>query len=331
MSLLKKFVNACINTFVKLRVKVNEVVKNLIEAGRTQSYVETISNKADTVHLRVKENSEIDLKKAFEFNTRKAIKEMGLGRVTLAVDTTDELYYGKNGKLNVRHKKYEKGTDKSFTYLVLSIVDPKPLPLMAIPYRQGDDKSTLCKELLNYSRSLPIQIMCVLFDRGFYIGSLIDYLSSVNLKYLIFSPQNEAMKKFIQKTDTIASFCHEIKWNKDFTLWKTQTKIVVIKSKYYNEKKKKLLDCYWCFATNLKQSLYLISKYKQRWQIETDFRVHDEARIKTKSNIPIIRYFYFLTSLILMANWEVNRIEHPEVSFKKYLKNIENIFATEIT
>jgi IS4 transposase len=88
---------------------------------------------------------------------------------------------------------------------------------------------------------------------------------------------------------------------------------------------------YWIFATNLKHSISLIKTYKQRWQIETDFRVHDEARIKSKSNIPIVRYFYFLTSLILMANWQVNRIEHPNVPFKRYLKNIEQIFSIEIT
>ena len=89
------------------------------------------------------------------------------------------------------------------------------------------------------------------------------------------------------------------------------------------------MDWYWCFATNLRQSLYLISKYKRRWQIETDFRVHDEARIKTKSNEPIVRYFYFLTSLVLLANWEANRLSHPTICFKKYLKQVQEEFEKE--
>lgn len=314
-----------------LRVATNKIISALVEAARTISYVETVSNKADTLHRHIKNTDERILKRAFEFNTKKAIARMGLGKVTLAIDTTKELYYGKNGKLNVRQNKYEKGTNESFEFIVLSIVAPKPLALMALPYKQGQDKATLCKELLDYARSLPLQINCVLFDRGFYIGDLIDYLSSVKLKYLIFVPQNEAMKKFISRTDSIASFCHEMKWNKDFTWWKTSTKIVVIKSKLYDKKKKEWKDCYWCFATNLRQSLYLISKYKHRWQIETDFRVQDEGRIKSKSNEPIIRYFYFLTSLVLVGNWQVNRTKHPKVCFKKYLKNVETIFATEIT
>ena len=326
MSLLKKFIERTINIFRKLKVKVEKIASSIVEAARTISYVETVSNKADTLHRHIKQNSENDLKKSFEFNTRKAIGRMGLGRCMLAVDPTAELYYGKNGKLNVRQKKFENGTDEAFTYVVLSVVEPRPLPLMALPYKQGDDLTALVKELLEYARSLPITIQCVLFDRGFYIGDLISYLSSAKIRYLIFVPQNKAMKKFIAQTNDIDSFNHEIKYNKRKSWWRVQTKIVVIHDILRREK-----DYYWCFATNLRQSLYLISKYKQRWQIETDFRVHDEARIKTKSNEPIIRYFYFLTSMILLANWEVNRLLHPEISFKKYLKFIQEEFEKEIT
>ena len=324
MSLLKKFIEKTINIFGKLKVKLKDVISSVVEAARTISYVETVSDKADTLHRHVKENDERTLKRAFEFNTRKAIGRMGLGKCTLAIDLTAELYYGKNGKLNVRQKKFEKGTDETFTYVVLSVVEPRPLPLMALPYRQGDDLTALVKELLECAKSLPITIQCVLFDRGFYIGDLIDYLSTEKIKYLIFVPQNKAMKKFIAKTKTIASFCHEMKYNKRKSYWRTQTRIVIIKDST-------IKNYFWCFATNLRQSLYLISKYKQRWQIETDFRVHDEARIKTKSNEPIVRYFYFLTSLILLVNWEANRLLHPEICFKKYLKFVQGQFEKEIT
>ena len=236
MSLIKRFVNGCIKTFAKLKVKVGKIVSSIVEAARTISYVETISDKADTLHRRVKENTEQDLKRAFEFNTRKAIGRMGLGKTILAVDITRELYYGKNGKLNVRQKKFEKGTGEAFDYVVLSVVKPNPLPLMALPYRQGDDITILAKELLNYARSLPITIQCVLFDRGFYIGDLIDYLSSEKIRYLIFVPQNKAMKRYIAQTNNIASFNHEIKYSKRKSLWRVQTKIVVIKDLIKNQK-----------------------------------------------------------------------------------------------
>ena len=153
MSINKYITNIVKKVSNGLKVATHKIVAALIEAARTISYVETVSDKADTLHRHIKQTDERTLKRAFEFNTRKAIGRMGLGRVTLAIDATQELYYGKNGKLNVRQKKHENGTGEAFTYIVLSVVKPNPLPLMALPYRQGDDMTTLVKELLNYARS----------------------------------------------------------------------------------------------------------------------------------------------------------------------------------
>lgn len=329
MSLLNKFVKSTINTLGKLRIKVSEALSSIIEAGRTNSYVETYSNKADTVHRHIKENSERNLKKAFEFNTRKAIRRMGLGRVVLAIDGTEELYFGKKGGVNVRQIKHERGAEEAFEYVVLEIIKPRSLPLMAIPYKQGDDVTAIVKELLNYALSLKIIIEAVLFDRGFYIGELIEFLEYKRIKYLIFVPENNAMKKYIASTGKFGWFIHKVKWNKHKSNWEIATKIVIIWDELIRNGK--ITEYYWIFATNLKHSRGLIKVYKQRWQIETDFRVHDEARIMSKSSIPIVRYFYFLMSLILMANWEVNRIEHPKVSFKRYLKNVEEKVRLEVT
>jgi len=85
MSLINKFVKSTINTLGKLRIEVNGFLKSIIEAGRTNSYVETYSNKADALHRHIKENSEKNIRKTFEFNIRKAIGRRGLGRVVLAV------------------------------------------------------------------------------------------------------------------------------------------------------------------------------------------------------------------------------------------------------
>ena len=96
---LKKYIKSIIkNVSNGLRVATHKIVAALIEAARTISYVETVSDKADTLHRHIKQTDERTLKRAFEFNTRKAIGRMGLGRATLAIDTTHELYYGKNGK-----------------------------------------------------------------------------------------------------------------------------------------------------------------------------------------------------------------------------------------
>lgn len=68
----------------KVKIKLSKLASAIVEAGRTISYMETVSDKADTLHRNIKNNSERDLKKTFELNTRKAISRRGLGRVTLA-------------------------------------------------------------------------------------------------------------------------------------------------------------------------------------------------------------------------------------------------------
>ena len=74
--MIKRFIESSINSLGKLKIKVSDILRGIIEAGRTNCYVETYSNKADTLHRHIKENSEIDLKRAFELNTRKAYMKM---------------------------------------------------------------------------------------------------------------------------------------------------------------------------------------------------------------------------------------------------------------
>lgn len=325
LQMIKRWTNQILKSVSdNLRVATDRIISAITEAARTISYVETVSNKADTLHRYLGKIDENILKKEFEFNTRKAIGRMGLGRVTLAVDSTIELYFGKNGKLNVRQKKHEHGTDEAFFYVVLSVVEPRPLPLMAIPFRQGDDITKITKDLLEYAKTLPFVIELTLFDRGFYIGELLEYLRRQIFKHIVFIRETRPINKFISRTDNVSSFDYVMKWNKYQTNFYTHVKIVIIKDKIIRNGK--AIEMFWPFATNLREGFYLIFKYKQRWQIETDFRVHDEAKIKSKSNNSVIRYFYFLTSLSLMANWEVNRIIHPEVCFKKYLKYVQEQF-----
>ena len=92
----------------------------------------------------------------------------------------------------------------------------------------------------------------------------------------------------------------------------------------------------WSFATNMtcEDSYAYIGFYKRRWRIETNFRVEDEAKIKSKSVFPIIRYFYFLISLLLRAIWLVFRKEIPFKSFliKSYkCMLLENFGIYQIT
>ena len=103
---------------------------------------------------------------------------------------------------------------------------------------------------------------------------------------------------------------HEIKYNANFTKNKAKTNIALVKN---------VLDYDWVFATNimLKDIKRYVPIYRKRWNIETMFRVHDEARIKTKSKVPIIRLFYFLISTLLVFLWNLH--EKDKITFKLFI------------
>ena len=64
-----------------------------------------------------------------------------------------------------------------------------------------------------------------------------------------------------------------------------------------------------------------VELYMKRWNIETMFRVHDEARIKSKSVNPLIRLFYFTISMLLLFIWNLH--SKKECPFKRFIINLE--------
>jgi putative transposase len=270
-----------------------------VEAGALLTYVETVdSSKVDSLHRYIKHFYEEDIRKAFELIVQDMLKKLRIRRCVIAIDTTKELYWGKQAGLNVRQIQHERGAGEAFEWLVVSMVKPVPMTLMALPYRQGADLATLTIDLLKYVKSLKLHIDVALFDRAFYIGHLIDFLEAERLNYLILVPENERMKFYAEHTETVRAFSHVINYDKDKNTWKPRTKIVVIKNV---QKGENVFDVF--FATSLATSTGLLRIYPKRWQIETNFRVMDEAKIKSKSNEHIIRYFYFLISMLLHALW----------------------------
>ena len=303
----------------------NNLLQSIIEAGRTISYVETLNpSKADKFHLSIKGSDKKTFMREFEKIVRFAIVELGLKnkRIKIGFDTTEDLTWIKSC-LGVRAAIYERGL-MSWQYLNVSIVEPFFMPLMSIPYTIFDNLDNLVIDLLKYIKTLPFIVELILFDRGFYHAHLIDYLNGKNRgwswPYLMLVPERKAQKKYIFQTikegKRFASYNHVFNYSKNKSKWHPCTTIMV-----------RVVDknTVWCYATNQKPSLKLCLEYPKRWNLETGFRVHDEARIKSKSKNSLIRFFYHLLGMLLIILWRLqNRIK--TYVFKRYLKLIEYQF-----
>ncbi len=136
------------------------------------------------------------------------------------------------------------------------------------------------------------------------------------------------MKEYMKSAkEKLSVYRHQLNYNKDKSSWRPTTKIVICRG-VGKDKNGKSLD--WCFATNQRGSLRLVWIYKKRWNIETGFRVQDEARIKSKSSNHLIRFFYHLVSMLLIIMWRLNNYIKGYLVIKRFLRFLEHSY-TEVS
>ena len=313
------FLNKAID-FSKARIlSAKDFLKGIFCASSHNTYVETVSNKADSLHRRIKLSYEEDILDAYKQAIKKLLKYKRFGIVTLAVDITKEKFYGKKRDFHIYHCDEDYESKAEFHYMVISIVGTdKNLPLMALPVPLGCYREDLVEELLLFVKGL-LRIRLVLFDRGFVSKNLIHVLQKLNLKYIIFARKYKELECMLESVEESAIIEHEMKYFKDKSSFIVDTYLVMVKDGEYD----------WAFYTNLHldDAKHYIRLYKKRWQIETNFRVEDEAKIKSKSVNYLVRYFYFMVSLLLHAVWLV----FDDSQFKLFLIKIyEHVILGEI-
>lgn len=314
-----EFLNKAIDFGKAKFLKANDYIKHIFSASSHNTYVETISDKADSLHRRIKLSYEEDVINAYKHSITKLVKYKKFGAVTLAIDITKEQFYGNTRNFHIFHCGEDSESKAEFHYIVVSIVNAdKNIPLMALPLTLGCDRAELIEKLLSFVKKL-LRIKLVLFDRGLTSCEIIHALQKLNLNYLMLAKQYSSYEEMLECVKDIAVVEHEMGYDKDKSGWEIKTNLVLIKGEKYD----------WCFYTSLcpEDAEHCIWTYKRRWQIETNFRVEDEARIKSKSTNYLVRYFYFMLQLLLHAIWLI----FPYKQFKWFLIQLyEYLFLRDI-
>src|SRR3989338_381916 len=289
-----------------------EAIKEpVMKASESNTYVETVSNKADCLHYHLDKNYVDTLTKENTNQLKKIIKKTRIGAVKLIVDITEEDFYGKVSGLYIHPWTGEKGVEGKYRYLVAGILfRNKILPFYVTILRVGSFKAEYLGEIVNICKSLGLDVKTMLLDKGFFSGEVIDALSLRDINYLIFAPSKELYRCMLEATDKSVVIDHEIPYKKDKSSHNAETSLALVKD---------IQGYDWIFASNIffRKAEKYVWLYKQRWNIETMFRVHDEARIKTKSKNPVIRLFYFMVGMFLLFIWGLYK--KAEFSFKKFV------------
>ena len=321
---LKHFINYALDlSYKKNSITGFELIVPLLESSEKNTYIEVVSNKADTFYLRCKESLTSMMTYSY-LNYIKRISqkfELNKKEVILAFDYTDEDFYGDVQGFDIHGWTGKDAVKGKFKFLTCSIVSdeiPQKIPLISIPIKLGHYKSSVIIHCLHLIKDYIGEIKLLLFDRGYYDKDLMYELSDMKYPFLIFVPKHQDKQSILYPMDKgqqIAIY-NEFEVNKNNSTYIGENILIFLKQ-IYDKKSDKEYD--WVFATNVEWILLekIITTYKKRWRIETQFRVQDEARIKCKSKEMKIRYFLFLFEQMLQTIWIC--FYKDEGSFKEFL------------
>ena len=324
LGILKHFINNSLKlSYDKKSITGFEMIVPLLEASAHNTYVETISNKADSLYLRIKDVSMIRMTYAYLNYIWRISEKLSLRKkkVILAFDYTEEDFYGNVWGFDIHGWTGKDGVTGHFKFLTCSIVSddsPNKIPLISIPIKLGHYKSSVILHCLSLVKDYIGKINLILFDRGFYDKDLMYELTKMKYPYLIFVPKHKDKTEILypmSDKEQIAIY-NEFTVNKDKNKYSEENILIFLKQ-IYDPKSEKSYD--WIFATNVEKVLLenLVVTYKKRWRIETQFRVQDEAKIKCKSKEMKVRYFLFLFEQMLQTIWIC--FYKDEASFKEFL------------
>jgi hypothetical protein len=295
----------------------------LLESSAYNSYLENVSNKSDTIYLKIKES----LISMMEYNYLNYIKgisnkfKLNEKKVILAFDYTEEDFYGDVQGFDIHGWTKKDAITGKFKFITCSIISddiPQKIPLISVPIKLGHYKSSVILHCLSLIKEYIGEIELILFDRGFYDKDLMYELTEWTYPYLIFVPKYKDKKEILYPMDKgkqIAIY-NEFEVNKNKSKYSGENILIFLKQ-IYDSRSEKNYD--WVFATNVEEVLLdnLVVTYKKRWRIETQFRVQDEARIKCKSKEMKVRYFFFLFEQMLQVQWMC--FHKNDLPFKEFI------------
>ena len=328
---LKHFINNALGlSYKKNELTGFEYIVPLIKSASHITYVETVSDKSDSLYLRCKNSLISKMRFAYLNYIKRISNKLNLKEksVILAFDYTDEDFYGNVQDLDIHGWTGKDGVTGKFKFITCSIVSddiPQKIPLISLPIRIGHYKSSVILHCLTLIKEYIGKIELILFDRGFYDKDLMYELTNLEYPYLIFVPKHEDKKAILDSIEDgkQVAIHNEFKVaNKNKSTYLEENILVFLKQ-IYDPKSEKNYD--WVFATNVEWILLenIIATYKKRWRIETQFRVQDEARIKCKSTDMCIRYFLFLFEQMLQTIWIC--FYKDEISFKAFILSMEDM------
>jgi putative transposase len=312
----------------------NDYFKLLTYAGTHRCYAEGSSNNlkfgsdaacptAGALFHHLKKFSEEELSRRYQQATDDIIllaKNRGLlnGPVKVAIDITDDRYYGDKNDPMVVGAEYKLGTTKVYRFATLTVIEKHcRLVIRAIPVGVGFKKHEVVADLVEYAKE-RIEISVVCMDRGFHSREVYSTLDSMGVKYLTPATMTSRTLWAIRAKEPPKIIPFVVK-NQNNTK-NVQTNLVIV----LDDDGERM-----CYFTNMDidrmHTRQLNNLYAKRWGIETAFREMKKFRAKTTSKNYVIRWFYFLFSMCLYNLWEYTNMLLSAIIVKQNIPDMTTL------
>jgi len=236
--------------------------------------------------------------KAFDVLIKSATKHKSFKRrVDLAIDITEQMYYGDKNDYMVCETKSKNGTSHCFRYITINVVENgKRFTLLTLPMHKFTTKATVVKKLIEYAKS-KVKIRYVYLDRGFFGSEIINLLKELKIKFLMPAVKNVKIQKYMSKYNGLKAKI--IDYDMGYSKYnRAEFKLVFVDDKTGTQR---------AFATNIPMpeplAHYYFKWYSKRWGIETSYRVKGDFKPRTTSKYYSVRLFYFMWSVCLYNLW----------------------------
>jgi hypothetical protein len=231
----------------------------------------------------------------------------------LAIDLHLVPYYGEPHKdpKEIYRSQAKDGTNNFHAYASAYVVCKGQRYTVALtPVERGEKMKDVVQRLLALARKASVRPSLLLLDRGFYCVDVIRYLQAARVPFLMPAVARGRLPKDGKPGTGIRVFQT---WKRggwsQHTLASSKKKATVSIGVYcgnYRGAWKKhgryaWVYAYWGIKPNSLR--WVADTYRQRFGIETSYRQLNEARIKTCTRDPKVRFFFIALALILRNVW----------------------------
>lgn len=233
------------------------------------------------------------------------LKENGLFNepVALAIDEHDWLFYGDGDSEGVVRTKPRQGTSKAYKFMTLCVVtDNKRLTIGVVPMTDTGVvafRNAVLELVQTAQKRCRIRVLYA--DRGFYKAPVIKVLEDLDVNYFVRAQMGKTIKNMYRGNDDevhVNTYTVKRKGGKPYV--QVDTMVVIGESQAEQ-------DQLVAFVTNLQvgeqEGTEFITRYMDRWGIETSYRMVGQFLPKTTTRKHQIRIGLFVLAVVLYNLW----------------------------